>query len=111
MNGSGQGQRNGNSKLRRRINTLLRNLNRSATEQEMRINNLLRLAESYTAVEHFTRLRHCVKAAVGLQHSNGKLLKNIYRAERYLAGILRKTTTHASLILLLIGDNKIEKFK
>lgn len=77
-------------KLHREISLRLQQLNSLASEQENRISNLHRITENYTVAQHYTKLHHCVKAAIKLQHYNRRLLKNIHRTERYLSRIFRK---------------------
>jgi len=80
--------------LPREIGQRLQKLNSIALEQENRIGNLHRIAENYTTVQDYTKLHHCVKAAIKLQHYNHKLLKDLHRTEKYLSHIFRKKSNH-----------------
>lgn len=76
--------------LHHKINRHLRKINHLASEQERRIHNLHRMAESYTMARHHKKLHRCIKAAIKLQHNNHKLLKDIHRTEKYLTNIIRR---------------------
>lgn len=77
-------------KLLGEVRYRLHQLNRLASEQENRIHNLHQVADNYAVAHHYSKMHHCIRAAIKLQHLNHKLLKGLHKTERHFARLLRK---------------------
>ena len=80
------------------IDTRLERLDKVVAENERKIRDLTRKAQTYAARYDYKKLYETIKAAEKLQHHNSKLFKIINRTENKLSATAKKVATEVKQI-------------